>query len=201
MARPGLPIPLLMAYQAAPVRAILDGGDGSYWFATNHGVTRYDGTSWQTYSVADGLAHNDVRDIAKGTGKRISGRYQGDVSFLDRTLSPQIRIAKLATSSGEFLTTSSTSSCQIMRTISASSSAVVIQTVGQRTFDTYISWDSPHNVAIFLSPLESTASYFNLPEGTYAFQVKSRDLRFNYSEPVTLTFAVWRDCPSQPRHL
>src|SRR5688572_29372517 len=33
---------------------------GYIWFATDHGVSRFDGYSFRNYSTADGLVHNTV---------------------------------------------------------------------------------------------------------------------------------------------
>ncbi len=59
--------------------------DGAIWVGTaSAGVSRYDGTEWQTFTVADGLPADDVHDLAVGadgtvwvaTGGGI-GRYDG----------------------------------------------------------------------------------------------------------------------------
>ena len=36
---------------------------GHIWFATSHGVVRYDGSQWTTFDTSDGLGHNEVRAI------------------------------------------------------------------------------------------------------------------------------------------
>ncbi|MBN1485583.1 MAG: hypothetical protein JXA37_12775 [Chloroflexia bacterium] len=38
--------------------------DGALWFGTDGGVSRFDGTSWTTYTTADGLANHVVWPIA-----------------------------------------------------------------------------------------------------------------------------------------
>lgn len=39
--------------------------DGSVWFATLNGASRFDGKTWKTFTTADGLLNNYVRSIAK----------------------------------------------------------------------------------------------------------------------------------------
>jgi len=43
---------------------IIQTKDGALWFATNGGVSRFDGKGWRTYTVSDGLG-NSVWDIAQ----------------------------------------------------------------------------------------------------------------------------------------
>jgi len=66
------------------VEAIAEAADGTLWFATKGGVSRYDGSQWQTFSVRDGLADNSVQAITEAadgtlwfaTGAGVS-RYDG----------------------------------------------------------------------------------------------------------------------------
>jgi len=38
---------------------------GALWLGTNEGgISRFDGTTWTTYTVEDGLGHNQVNTIA-----------------------------------------------------------------------------------------------------------------------------------------
>jgi len=43
--------------------AILQDMDGNLWFGTSAGASRYDGTSWQTFTTKDGMAADLVRAI------------------------------------------------------------------------------------------------------------------------------------------
>ncbi len=45
------------------VQAVYQSVDGAMWFGTKGGASRYDGTSWQTFTQADGLGGNDVRAL------------------------------------------------------------------------------------------------------------------------------------------
>lgn len=47
------------------VRAIAS-SEAGVWFATDQGVSRYDGMAWQTYRVEDGLLSDDVRAVQIG---------------------------------------------------------------------------------------------------------------------------------------
>ena len=48
------------------VRALAEDSQGHIWIATDGGVGRFDGTTWTTYSTADGLASNNATSIAVG---------------------------------------------------------------------------------------------------------------------------------------
>jgi len=45
------------------VHAIYSAPDGTLWFGTRGGVSRYDGKEFVSFTTQDGLAHNDVRAI------------------------------------------------------------------------------------------------------------------------------------------
>ena len=47
------------------------------------GVSRFDGQRWTTYTAADGLAHNWVRDIAEGPAGTLWFATRGGVSSWD----------------------------------------------------------------------------------------------------------------------
>ena len=40
--------------------------EGAIWFATDRGVSRYDGIAWRTYTSEDGLPDDDVRAVVRG---------------------------------------------------------------------------------------------------------------------------------------
>jgi ligand-binding sensor domain-containing protein len=43
----------------------------SIWFSTNNGLTAYNGETWETYTIKDGLIDNSVNDISFAKGKGI----------------------------------------------------------------------------------------------------------------------------------
>ncbi|MEW6749704.1 MAG: ATP-binding protein [Candidatus Latescibacterota bacterium] len=48
------------------VRAIVQAADGRLWLVTaNDGVSRFDGTTWTTFTTADGLPHGDVLEMCE----------------------------------------------------------------------------------------------------------------------------------------
>jgi len=60
------------------VNALAVAPDGRIWFATDDGVTSYDGKTYQSYKEADGLANNSARAIAvDGSGAFGSARLAG----------------------------------------------------------------------------------------------------------------------------
>ncbi|MFH1131619.1 MAG: LamG-like jellyroll fold domain-containing protein [Pseudomonadota bacterium] len=54
---------LLDGLASNSVYAIYSAPDGTLWFATQGGVSRYDGKEFVNFTTQDGLAHNDVRAI------------------------------------------------------------------------------------------------------------------------------------------
>ena len=70
---------------ASPINKIFEDRDGHLWIATNHGLQRYDGLHWTTYTTEDGLAHNKVYVITQtrdgamwiGTGGGGLSRFDG----------------------------------------------------------------------------------------------------------------------------
>ena len=69
------------------VEAILQDGDGNLWFGTyGGGVSRYDGASWQTFTIEDGLADTYVMCILQDRdGNLWFGTDGGGVSRYDGT--------------------------------------------------------------------------------------------------------------------
>ena len=62
------------------ITIILD-NKGNLWFGTTGGVSRYDGTIWQTFTTKDGLANNDVRAVTQDSkGNLWFGTYGGGIS-------------------------------------------------------------------------------------------------------------------------
>lgn len=65
------------------VNGVAVDGVGNKWFATYSGVSRFDGSSWISYTVADGLANPEVNSVAiAGDGDAWFGT-QGGVSEFD----------------------------------------------------------------------------------------------------------------------
>jgi ligand-binding sensor domain-containing protein len=66
------------------VNTIFEDRDGNFWIGTNRGVSRFDGTSIENYSMADGLVDNNVYaisqdmngDIWLGTARGVNIYYQ-----------------------------------------------------------------------------------------------------------------------------
>lgn len=46
------------------VKSLVVGRDGVIWVGTVNGLSRYDGTSWQTFTTADGLPADKIQDLA-----------------------------------------------------------------------------------------------------------------------------------------
>ena len=52
----------------ATVRSIFQDDQGNMWFCTNVGLVRYDGATWDTLTVEDGLASNKTQAVAEQNG-------------------------------------------------------------------------------------------------------------------------------------
>ncbi|MBI1928147.1 hypothetical protein HYR99_28365 [Candidatus Poribacteria bacterium] len=65
------------------VTAILQAEDGTIWFGTWEGVSRYDGKNWTTYTEQNGLAGNTVRALLQDRAGAIWVGTNGGVSRYD----------------------------------------------------------------------------------------------------------------------
>jgi len=66
------------------VSALIEDGSGRFWFATDEGLSRYDGATWRTFSEADGLPANGVAALFEDGDEVIwagthfgTGRFDG----------------------------------------------------------------------------------------------------------------------------
>lgn len=57
------PNTLDVALPSPDINHITIGPDGSVWFSTTYGVTRFDGQTWQTLYFGEGLSHWNVNDV------------------------------------------------------------------------------------------------------------------------------------------
>ncbi|MFA7332027.1 MAG: two-component regulator propeller domain-containing protein [Candidatus Delongbacteria bacterium] len=55
---------LPQGFGGVAVRGIVEGADGSLWFGTEGGLTKFDGASFTNYTVRDGLVSDDVWCLA-----------------------------------------------------------------------------------------------------------------------------------------
>ena len=63
------------------MNAITQSSDGAVWFATSSGVSRYDGTAWQTFTESDGLAEDWVNAMFRSSDGAVwFGTFHGGVS-------------------------------------------------------------------------------------------------------------------------
>ena len=69
---------------ALRVTAIAQDLDENLWFASTHGVSRYDGAFFRSFGQADGLASDDVRAVLPDRSGRIWFATAQGVSRYDR---------------------------------------------------------------------------------------------------------------------
>ena len=55
------------------VLSVIIDNAGVKWFGTSNGVSRYDGDTWRTMGIADGLPDSTVNAIAQDGYRAISG--------------------------------------------------------------------------------------------------------------------------------
>lgn len=65
------------------VNAIMQAKDGSIWFGTANGLSRFDGKNWKTYAQKEGLADNRVHSLIQDTEGKIWVGTENGVSVLD----------------------------------------------------------------------------------------------------------------------
>lgn len=59
--------------------------DGFIWFATNNGVTRFDGKNFKTYSVKEGLPENEVLRLYPDSSGRVwMAFFRNEVAYYER---------------------------------------------------------------------------------------------------------------------
>ncbi len=64
------------------VYSVMQDREGFIWFATDNGVSRFDGTHFKNYTLADGLTDNDVLKIAEDAEGRLWFlTFNGKLSF------------------------------------------------------------------------------------------------------------------------
>ena len=65
--------------------------NGDLWFGTNEGISVFDGTTWLTYDMTDGLIENHVRALYEDSNGEIwVGTWEG----VSRVLEP-VNIEKI----------------------------------------------------------------------------------------------------------
>ena len=77
------PTDLSSGFCGNAVRGIVQQANGNIWFATDNGVSRYNGKSFTNFKVADGLANNQVWSILKDKSGNLWFGTQGGVSRYD----------------------------------------------------------------------------------------------------------------------
>ena len=71
------------------VRGIVEDRAGHLWFGTSDGLTRYDGTSFTTFTEADGLIGNDIWSLTiDSAGVMWIGTHKGVSRFDGTTFTP-----------------------------------------------------------------------------------------------------------------
>ena len=70
---------------SSTVNDVLQDGDGFLWFATDHGVSRFDGHSFTNYTTEDGIADDEVIRLGKDHEDRIWFLgFNGKASFYSK---------------------------------------------------------------------------------------------------------------------
>jgi ligand-binding sensor domain-containing protein len=59
--------------------------DGSLWFGTDQGASRYDGTKWQSYTTSDGLVDDSILAMASSPGGSVWFGTDNGISNFDGT--------------------------------------------------------------------------------------------------------------------
>ena len=70
---------------SAATSSVMEDRSGNLWFATNAGVSRFDGTSWHSYTAADGLPLGEgaTAVLEDRSGNIWVGTYEGGISRYD----------------------------------------------------------------------------------------------------------------------
>jgi len=61
------------------VYSIAQDETGAYWFGTNKGISKYDGKSWKTFGIKEGLFDENVYALAVTPGDNVWAGSKGGV--------------------------------------------------------------------------------------------------------------------------
>lgn len=156
------------------------------WFGTVSGLCVFDGQTWQSYGVAQGIGVGRVYEVVGSADDGIYlGTETGVVRFHPDRTPPQVRIAAV-NGLMPSTTTVSISPDDFLRIgweghdLVTASGALFYQ---YRLHGYDADWHQTR------TPM---ATYSPLPEGAYRFEVQARDTGLNYSESVFLDLIVKR---------
>ena len=84
------------------VRSMLQDRDGNLWFGTDGGgVSRFDGKTWTTFTVADGLTTNEAQVIfmtaLSETEDKVRGFEAGGVDYVTKPIQQEEVLARVTT--------------------------------------------------------------------------------------------------------
>ncbi len=162
-----------------------DPGDGSLWIGSEAGVTRYDGISWGTLGVQDGLQSAVVYAIARTRdGAYWLGGRSGLTYFRPDSMPPWVRLGAL-TGEVQFPPDGGHPQVTVKTDAVLNFTAGDLQTKRSKlaVFQRLV---GPGEVSSW-QPVtrEHVILHFGQP-GAYTLELRARDQSFNYSEPVSM---------------
>ncbi len=156
------------------------------WFGTVSGLSVFDGETWQSYGVAQGIGVGRVYDvIGSPDGSIYLGTETGVVRFYPDRTPPQVRFAAV----NGLMPSTTTVSVSPDDFVRISWEGYDLVTAANALFYQYrlhgydTAWHETR------TPI---ATYAPLPEGTYRFEVRARDTGLNYSPSIFLDLTVRR---------
>lgn len=178
------------------VISVYSTSDGTVWFGTKGGgVSRYDGNTWTSLDVRDGLSsyvnwihENDDGSLMFGTSDN------GIVSYRPNFVPPEVYIVSVETDR-EYTNIDSVPPVGTGERIAIRCSSIDFKTVPEKRQYRYrikeidADWGK--------STREDTFRYTFDEPGTYTFEVQAIDRDLNYSEPALLELEVVLDSRSR----
>lgn len=165
-----------------------DEATGALWIGSESGATHWDGTSYGTLTVSDGLQSGNIYAIARDPkGGLWFGGRSGLSYFMPDTTPPWLRIGSITGAGGE--TNGKHSKAVIDEPVRVDFVAGDLQTNPGR-LAIFVRLTGPSGTSAWQSVVEDQwQGVFDEP-GEYTLEVRARDLSFNYSPVVTHDLTV-----------
>lgn len=171
-----------------PVRDIFVDRGGHLWFATDTGVSRYDGRIFQTLTAADGLAASTVHSVAQdGAGHMWFGGIEGLTRFRPPPAWPPRVTLHGITADRRYKSTAELKIPSTANLVSFEFGAMSFKT---RQAATIFRYRLRGHEEDWRRTFAKQVEYEDLPIGDYVFEVAAVDRDLVYSEPATVQIII-----------
>ena len=171
-----------------PVRDIVVDAAGHLWFATDTGVSRYDGRVFQTLTAADGLAASAVHSVAQDrAGNMWFGGIESLTRFRPPPAWPPLVSVHGVTADRRYKSAAELEIPSTANLVSFEFGAMSFKTRPGATIYRYRLKGLEED---WRRTYDEQVEYEDLPIGNYVFEVAAVDRDLVYSEPATVHLAI-----------